>query len=123
MAHTDNHAKDSAANTLKNNIIDFPIQKRYNFLMEPTESDLSRMQQSANVMADMIDMAFDKAKNMSLTSRTKEVMQGLMDQSFKEINSPLFESRQELSEWFQKNMEHTEIQTRARFEKLRANNL
>ena len=91
--------------------------------MEPTESDLSRMQQSANVMADMIDMAFDKAKNMSLTSRTKEVMQGLMDQSFKEINSPLFESRQELSEWFQKNMEHTEIQTRARFEKLRSNNL
>ena len=91
--------------------------------MEPTKSDISRMEQSANIMADMIDMAFNKAKTMSLTSRTKEVMQDLMDQSFKEINSPFFESRQELSEWFQKNMQHTEIQTRARFERLRANNL
>ena len=30
--------------------------------MEPTESDLSMMEQSANVMADMIDLAFNKAK-------------------------------------------------------------
>jgi hypothetical protein len=32
MAHTDNHAKDSAANTLKNNIIDSPSRKGITFL-------------------------------------------------------------------------------------------
>ena len=91
--------------------------------MNYSETDLYKMEQSANVMTDMIDGAFLKAKNIPVNSRSKENMQSLMDESFKEINSPLFESRQELSEWFQKNMEHTEIQTRARFEKLRSNNL